>query len=940
MKISIVTRHLARFVLFASLTAACAGSSVAGGVAYKRLRLPNGLTVLVHEDHKAPIVSVGVWYGTGSADDPAGESGLAHLSEHLMFYGSEHHDAPHLETIQAIGGTDIQGATDFDEMIYSETVPTEALDKVLWLESDRMGHLTGALDEARLRTQRGVVLNERRDMLESPSGRSQANFLRHIFPANHPYHRDGYGLPGDLEKVSLERVRSWFHQHHGAANATVIMAGDITPEVAREKAMAYFADIAPGPDQERQQPWVVPLAVSSRGVMHDKFAHRRIVKAWPVPQSGSAAVAPLRLSATILGHGESSRLHRRLVITDGLATDVGVTLSSRALASAFVITVDVAEGADLAAVESAIDGELATFITQGPSEDELILARTREEADFLASTETMSGVVQAMALGQVRHGDPEAEWGFRERLGTTAAAHLREVASTWLGRPGYTLTVMPAPDGFDAEAEDASDAGRGPAAGKPSTEIMSTRHLTATEGWSIDRNLIPAVGGGFPKLSFPVLERGRLANGAELVLARREGAALTDVRFQFGGGTRSDHPPGMADFVMSMVLQGTSRASAPEFARQIDRLGAKLSSDCDADTCYLDLKVPRGRLTDGVALVAEALRHAAFRPGDIERVRRQHLAIASARQADSYELAAGIMARLHIDENHPYTGAVHGPGMHESIGVDTRDLLSFRDDILRPDNLRVIVVGDESKETALAALKIAIGDWKAPGKPMALPSFELAEATPGEVAYLVDRPQSLQSHILLGLLAPRASNTLSFELANMAFASGSGSRLDANLRDAKGWTYGVLANLVRQQGPRPLIIDMPVQADRTGDAIGEVRREIAVLVDGQSPLTDTEVRQHTMGVARSLAGGLERGRSVLLQIADDVTFGRSDDFLQTLPETLRQTAARDVNQALKDVLQTSRRTWVIVGDRKHIEGPLRQQFPGLRILDVEGRVIE
>lgn len=630
MKISGVARCVARVVLAASLTGAWVGTSVAGGVAYKRVRLDNGLTVLIHEDHKAPVVSVGVWYGTGSGDDPAGQSGLAHLSEHLMFYGSEHHETPHLEAIREIGGTRIQGVTDFDEVAYYQTVPTDAIDKVLWLESDRMGHLMGALDETKLRTQRDVVLNERREMLESPNGRSQANLLRHVFPANHPYHRDGYGLPGDLENASLERVRSWFRQHHGAANATLVMAGDITPEVARAKAMAYFASIAPGPDRVRQQPWVVPLDGPSRGVMHDKFAHRSIVKAWPVPHAGSAAVAPLQLTATILGRGENSRLYRRLVITDGLATDVEVKLSSRALAGVFVISVDVAEGADLATVESAIDDELATFFMRGPTNDELLLARARVGADFIASTETMSGMMQALAQGQLRRGDPEAEWGFHERLEFLRSARLLEVASAWLDRPGYTLTVMPAPDGFDAEAEDASDAGRAPAAGKPLPRIDSTRHFTTTEGWSVDRSRSPATGNEFPKLSFPALDRGRLANGAELVLARRDGAPLTHVRFQFDGGTRSDHPPGTADFAMSMVLQGTPGTSAPEFARQVDRLGARLSSDCDADTCFLDLAVPGTRLVAGVTLVAGALRHAAFRPGDIERVRRQKLALAHA----------------------------------------------------------------------------------------------------------------------------------------------------------------------------------------------------------------------------------------------------------------------------------------------------------------------
>jgi predicted Zn-dependent peptidase len=946
---SAIGLRIGRVAAFISLAGGClcaaASTSSSGDIDYKWLRLPNGLRVVIHEDHKAPIVAVGVWYRVGSADEPRGLSGMAHLFEHLMFYGSQHHNAPYLDAFQEAGGTGVNAATFFDHTAYYATVPRTALDRALWLESDRMGHLLGVLGQERLDSQRGVVLNERSEFRNSPYGRVQANLLRHVFPANHPYHLDPFGLAADLNRASLDHARSWFRDHYGAANATLVMAGDITTDAARSLAMTYFAHIPPGPDLTRERPWIPALDAPARGTLHDHVTQRRLVRAWPLPERGTAESRQLDIAARILADGAGSRLHRRLVDGDGTATAVGVELSTLALASVLEISVDIDKNANLAAVETALGDELRNFIEHGPSEEEVSLAKTSSDTAFLMGTETMATKARALAEGRLFHDDPAAAWRHRERPGEMSVARVHRASSDWLSRPAYTLTVLPAPEGFDAEAEDAADDARGVVEGKPATVTVSTRDLSSTPGWGVDRrNGIPPVG-GFPGPSFPSLQRSPLSNGAELVLARRDGDAFTRVRVLFDSGTAADQGrlPGTANFTMSMLKQGTAGLDAAGLDAALQRLGATLDTDCDTDTCFIDLTVPRDRLAAGLSLMTDMVRHAAFRPDDIHRRRLAWLSDITVEQSDPSELVGRLMPRLLYGEGHPYAGATSGKGTRESVqSLDARALRAFRGDFLRPDNLHVLVVGDISLEACTDAMTLAMTGWTSPRTSVPRPSIDLIAPDPGEEAYLIDRPEAEQTYIGLGMLAPPATSpdATSLKLANLAFWSDPGSRLNANLRDKNGWSYGTYAALGRQRATQSLTLHAPVQTDRTADAVIEIRREIASLVARSPALTDAEIGRIRDGMVRSLPGAFERGMAVLVNLGDAVKLGRGDDFWQTLLDKLRATDAAAASGALEKVLRQGRLTWVMIGDRSRVEGPLRQQFPGLRILDPEGREVE
>ncbi|HHW4672806.1 MAG TPA: M16 family metallopeptidase, partial [Xylella fastidiosa subsp. pauca] len=359
-------------------------------IAYERFTLPNGLTVIVHEDHKAPVIAVNVWYHIGSADEPAGKTGLAHLFEHLMFSGSENHKASYFEPFEKVGVTGINGTTWFDRTNYMQTVPSTALDMALWMESDRMGHLLGAIGQKELDTQRGVVKNEKREMENVPYGHVMQNILSNLFPANHPYHHDTIGSMEDLEAASLADVKSWFQSHYGAANATLVLAGDITLAEARTKAAKYFGDISAGPPVARQRPWITPLPAQKRGVQYDRVSQPWLYRTWVIPELGNDAVMQLGLATAILGGSKSSRLHQRLVYKDKLADNISADIFPFALASQMQINVDVKHGVDPAKVEAVINEELQRFLAEGPSNDELERAQMDYRSNLVRNLESVS----------------------------------------------------------------------------------------------------------------------------------------------------------------------------------------------------------------------------------------------------------------------------------------------------------------------------------------------------------------------------------------------------------------------------------------------------------------------------------------------------------------------------------------------------------------------
>ncbi len=915
-------------------------------LAYQKFQLDNGLTVVVHEDHKAPVVNVAVWYHIGSADEPLGKTGFAHLFEHLMFSGSENHKTGYFKPFEQVGATDQNGTTSNDRTNYFETVPTTALDMALWMESDRMGHLLGAIGQKELDTQRGVVQNEKRQDENQPYGRVDENIQANAFPANHPYHHDTIGSMTDLNAASLADVKQWFNDHYGAANTTLVLAGDITAANAREKVEKYFGDIGAGPPVPRQQPWVYPRTASTRGEMVDQVAQVRIYREWNVPQIGDGDVQALDLAAAVLGGGKTSRLYERLVYKDKIADDVSVDVTPFALASMLELQVDVKHGVDPAKVEAAIAEEWAKFLKDGASEDELARVRVRAHAGFVRGVEKVSHQARILAQGQVYRDDPVAYKADFARLDAATPASVLAAANKWIARGDYTLTVKPGmPDPSKDEAE---AGGLGPADGAPKPVLPPAREYKTVKS-DIDRTAgVPQVG-AFPDLDFPLLQHGKLGNGIEVVLAERHAIPVVQIKLLFDSGYASDRIAadnsrklGTASFSAAMLDEGTQDLDSLQIARTEERIGATLGAGCDLDTCAAALNSLKSQLTPSLALFADVVRHPAFRAEDITRIRGQWLAGIAQEKTDPTSLALRVLPPLVYGAGHAYAIPFTGSGTESSIkSLNAADLQAFVRDFVRPDNVRIVVAGDTTLAQIIPLLDAAFGDWKP--APTAIPKKNLAAVKPPEKArvYLMNRPGSQQSVIIAGIAAPStlAPNNLEIGTMDQAFGGMFTSRLNMNLREDKHWAYGASSFSGNAIGQRLFLMYAPVQADKTAESAQEMLREARDVI-GPRPLSEVEIAKVKFSDVRALPGQYESTSAVLGTLQSIVVYHRPDDYVQTYKRRVEAQTDAQINEAAKQVIRPDALTWVVTGDLKQIEKPLRALKLGVvQVLDADGRPV-
>ncbi|MCP1372551.1 M16 family metallopeptidase [Dyella lutea] len=908
-------------------------------LAYQRFTLPNGLTVVVHEDHKAPVVAVSIWYHVGSSYEPKGKTGFAHLFEHLMFQGSENHKDEYFKPFELAGATDMNGTTWLDRTNYFETVPTTALDMALWMESDRMGHLLGAIGQPQLDEQRGVVQNEKRQGENQPYGRVGELIQAEAFPANHPYHHDTIGSMADLNAASLDDVKQWFRGYYGAANTVLVLSGDITAAQAKEKALKYFGDIAPGPQVPRPQVWVAPRQQSTRGTMTDNVAQTRIYREWNVPSRTSDELNQLQLAASVLGGSKTSRLYQRLVYRDKLADSVSVDIDQHVLASMFQLQVDVKKGVDPARVEAAIADEWSKFLAHGPTADELARVKTEVRASFVRGLERVNTQATILAQGQLYSGDPgQYQKDFRTLMAATPTS-VKAAADRWISHGDYTLTVVPGK--IDA-ADMATVAGRPAASGAPAPKLSpkGDYHVVKSD---VDRAKgVPQVE-RFPDLTFPALQRGKLANGIEVVLAERHAVPAVQIAMQFAGGYAADHGRklGTSSFTMGMLDEGTRSLDSVEIAKRKQRLGAMINTGCSLDACTASLNALDDQLKPSLDLFADIVRHPAFRDADVARVRGQWLAGIAQEKSQPVGIALRTLPPLLYGEGHPYAIPFTGSGTEASIrSLTAADMRAFMADYIRPDNVTILVAGDTTLDKIVPQLDVVFGDWKASGK---VPPRYLGKVAPPAHprVFLVDRPGAQQSLILAGELAPstEAPNNLPIETMSSAFGGTFTSRLNMNLREDKHWAYGAFSFLREAKGQRPFLMYAPVQTDKTADSVGEILKEARGVV-GDKPLTEAEIDKIKVGDVRSLPGSYQTTAAVMGALQNIALYHRPDDYVQTLKSRIQAQTDAEVNDAAREVIHPGQLTWVIVGDLSKIRGPLEKLDLGaMQVLDADGKPV-
>ncbi|MGD9021136.1 MAG: pitrilysin family protein [Lysobacterales bacterium] len=897
------------------------GNAAADGetidIRYDKFVLDNGLTVVVHEDRKAPIVAVSIWYHVGSKDEPQGKTGFAHLFEHLMFNGSENHDDEYFKPLEQVGATALNGTTWFDRTNYFQNVPTPALEMALWLESDRMGHLLGAVTQEKLDEQRGVVQNEKRQGDAQPYGLVQYRQLEGLFPPGHPYRHTTIGSMEDLDAASLEDVHTWFKDYYGAANTVLVLAGDIDAETARPLVEKYFGDIPSGPPVKRLKAMVPERNNDTLEVMYDRVPQIRTYRWWAVPGRTLNENVQLDLAAAVLGSGKNSRLYQALVYQNQLAANVNVYVEDHELASMFTIDVVLKEGSSLDEVNRIIHAEMERFLAEGPTVDELERVKTQANANLIRGLEAIGGFggkATALAQSELYAGDPSFFITANMWMNQATPDSVHEAAAKWLTKGRYQLDVLP----FDDYTTSASQ---------------------------VDRSLgLPPVG-DLPELAFPEIQRAELENGLDVVLAERRAVPIVNVTLQFDAGYAADSfgKPGTASFTLSMMDEGTHDRSALEISAEAEILGAEIATNSNLDMSSLGLSALKSKLDPSLELFADVVRNPAFEQAEIDRLRPRWLSGIAQEKSQPVQLALRNLPPLLYGDGHAYGIPLTGSGTVEAIESLTRDdLVAFHQTWIRPGNGTLFVVGDTTMQEILPLLEKHFGDWRE--NRMALPRKNLADVSlpDGGRVFIIDKPGSPQSLILAGHVAPPTGveNNLDIESMNDILGGTFTARVNMNLREDKAWSYGAYTFMFNARGQRPWMAYAPVQTDKTTDSIEELGKEFAQYL-GDKPATGEELSKIVHNNVNSLPGQFETGQAVMNALLSNQRFGRPDNYVSTLKSRYEAIGLEDIQGAAEQVLHPDRLTWLIVGDRAAIEDAIRGMDLGhISIMDVDGRPVE
>ena len=902
--------------LFCSFFQSFGGDAELPGVIdipYQKFILKNGLTLIVHEDHKAPIVAVNVWYHVGSKNEKPGRTGFAHLFEHLMFNGSENFNDDYFKAMDKVGATDLNGTTNEDRTNYFETAPRNALDIVLWMESDRMGHFLGAVTQERLDEQRGVVQNEKRQGENQPYGRVNELIVKSTYPADHPYSWSVIGSMEDLNAASLEDVQEWFRTYYGAANAVLVIAGDITAGEAREKVEKYFGDIPAGPPIAKHETWVAKREGSQRQILQDRVPQARLYMVWNVPPFKSKEADYLDIFSSVLTSGKNSRLYNRLVYKEQIASGVAAFIDAREIGSQFYIMATARPGENLAMVESMIHEELGKLLEEGPTEEELRRVKISHMAGFIRSAERVGGFggkSDILAMNQVYAGDPEYYKVSLNRVREATPDDIRETARAWLSDGVFNLEVHPFPE-------------------------------YATASSDVDRSRLPDLG-EVPDAQFPELQRAELSNGLKIVLAERQSIPVVTCNLLIDAGYAADQfaTPGTAKLAMDMLDEGTKTRTTLEISEQLQLLGASLSSGSSLDTSSVFLSALKENLEPSLELFADVVLNPSFPDEEFQRLKKLQLDAIQREKVQPFTMALRVFPQLMYGPEHAYSTPFTGSGTEDSVrGLTVQDAQKFYQTWFKPNNATIIVVGDTTMAEIKPRLEAVFADWERGDVPDK--NIARVEQETKSTVYLLDRPGSIQSIILAGnLTLPRDNQQeIALQTANDILGGQFTARLNMNLREDKHWSYGARSVVVGARGQRPFFAYAPVQTDKTKESMVEIAKELGAILKDQPP-SEEEVQRITTQEALELAGSWETIGAVSGSISEIVTYSLPDDYWATYTERLKSLEVPPVRASVDELIHLDRLIWVVVGDLSKIEPGIRELGLGeIRFIDADGNPV-
>jgi zinc protease len=880
-------------------------------IAFDKTRLPNGLELILIEDHRLPIVAVNIWYHVGPANEAPGLTGFAHLFEHMMFAATRHVARGQADRLlEGAGATDSNGSTDYDRTNYYDTVPSNQLALALWVHADRMGYLLDVLDQTALSNQQDVVRNERRQSVENrPYGIVEEAMNHALFPKNHPYYASVIGSHADIQNAKLADVRDFFSRYYGPNNASIVIAGDIDKAKTRALVTKYFGSFkrsAPVPTPNVAAP---PITRERRLTVLDRVELPRVYMAWLTPPAYQPGDAELAVTAQILAGGKAGRLYKSLVYERQIAQDTAAAQNSNALTSTFVVDVTARPGIEAATLEGAIDAELKALRDNGPSEQEVERARNTIETAMLTSIEKLGGAGLANQFNQYNQytGDPGYLPKDIARLRRVSAADVQRVARSYL-QPNMRVVVAGVP-GKPELGPDPKAAPVKAAPAKAATKTAAAAGINRDEAWRRK----PPKAGPAPKFTLPQGETFRLANGLRVIHHHNPTLPLVaaELVVKSGSDANPDNEPGMAGFTAQMLQEGTATRSAPRIADEIAQLGAFLGTGSSTDASTVSLLSLRANFAQALDVLADVALHPAFPTAEVERQRAARIGALAQQRDDPAQVASVAAAGALYGARHPYG---YGQlGTEQAIRAATRDdLYQFWRRHYVPANAALIVSGDITLDELRGLAESRFGGW-----PRVLPSPVLPDDAEGAKARLVmvDKPGAPQTALRVTQLAAnrKTPDYPAMQVMNAALGGLFSSRINLNLREEKGYSYGVFSAFRYDRTPGPFIIAGSVRTDVTGASIAEIFKEVRGI--RATPLPATELAGARDSQVYSLPGQFETNSTIGASLAETYIFDLPADYWRGLPDQFRRVTAAQVQAAANKYLAPEKMKVIAVGDK-------------------------
>lgn len=928
MKAKVFAQTMIIALLFSSTISATAQNFSLPPIKYEEYRLDNGLRVIMHVDRSVPIVAVNVWYHVGSKNEVPGRTGFAHLFEHLMFQGSKNYDDDYFKPLQEAGAT-INGTTNADRTNYFQVLPSNFLELALFMEADRMGGLLEAMTQEKLDNQRDVVKNERRQRYDNqPYGTAFEKISELMYPKDHPYSWTTIGSLKDLTEASMEDVKNFFRTYYVPNNASLVIAGDFDPEQTKKWVEKYFGPIPRGREIPQPNPPQPTLESEIRRSFEDAVRLPRIYMVWhTVPESHKDTPA-LDVLSSILSSGRGSRLQSKLVFEKQVSQDVFASHLAREIAGLFQIVSTARPGKSLEEIEKEINEEIEKIKKNPPSREEIERALNQIEARIVFGLQTVLSKADALNANAVFYGKPDR---FQEELDEyrkVTPEDVSRVANKYLTRNRLVMSIVP---------------GKKPAPEATAEENKPTSTPSSKKAEKKDFSANLPKPAPDPKFSLPKVQKQKLKNGLEVWFVKHTELPIVSMNMVFRVGADLDpiDRAGLALITADLLDNGTKTRSAIDISNQVQALGANLSTSAGWDSSSVSILTLKKNLDKSLEIFSDVVVNPSFPQDELETIKRRTLVSFLQRKDNPNQIANMAYNALLYGKNHPYGKPISGN--ETTVKAITREeVVKFYETYYRPNNAVLIVVGDTDLKEIVSKLEKVFADWKPNNVPVSSAPLNVEFKRPG--IYIVDRPGAAQSVISIGHIGVPRNNPdyIPLLVMNSILGGQFTSRVNLNLREDKGYTYGARTSWSFRRGAGPFEASADVQTAVTKEAVVEFLREINGIL-GERPVTKEELEYNKQSIIRRYPQGFETVGQIANQLATLFVYNLPDDYFNKFIQKVKAVTIEDVNRVARKYIKPDNMAILIVGDRKVIEADLRKiEGWGQKIsyLDAEGNPLK